>query len=176
MGNPFQDQFMKAGLVTKKQVHKVNIEQRTKQKEQRRNPGEAPVDRSIELARQQQKEQARQSNALRDSAAREKEIAAQIKQLTATNRVKAGKGNIAYHFTDANKIKKMYLPKPLIDQLSNGALGIVKVDQQYELVPAETAGKIKERCPAALLVLNSRQALDPNDPYAQFPIPDDYEW
>ena len=176
MGNPFQDQFIKAGLVNKKQVNKVNIDQRTKEKAQRKNQTPAPVDRSVELALQQKREQARQSNAQRDQAAREKETYAQIKQLAAMHRVQAGKGNIAFHFTDANKIKKLYLPKAIIDQLSTGALGIVKIEDKYELVPAETAGKIKDRRPEALLVLNKPQTLDPNDPYAEFPIPDDYEW
>lgn len=176
MGNPFQDKFIKAGLVSKKQANKVNIEQRSKEKEQRRKPGAAPNDNAVELALQHKKEQARQSNVQRDSAAREKEIAAQIKQLAAMHRVKVGKGDIAFHFADANKIKKLYLPKTVIDQLSRGALGIVKVEEKYELVPAETALKIKARRQEALLVLNSRQEADPNDPYAKFPIPDDYEW
>ncbi len=176
MANPFQDQFIKAGLVSKKQAHKVNIEQRTEQKAQRKNPREAPVDRTVALALQQKKEQARQSNAQRDLAAREKEVFAQIKQMATTHRIKAGKGEIAFHFADANKIKKIYLPKAIIDQLSIGILGIVKVEDKYELVPAETAGKIRDRCPDALLLLNTRQAPDPNDPYAAFPIPDDYEW
>jgi uncharacterized protein YaiL (DUF2058 family) len=176
MGNPFQDQFIKAGLVNKKQVQKANIEQRTKEKEQRKKPSAAVADNAVALALQQKKEQARQSNAQRDLAAREKEIAAQIKQLVETNRVKAGKGDIAFHFADANKIKKFYLPKTLVDQLSKGLLGIVKVEERYELVPAETAGKIGERRPEALLVLNSPKPLDPDDPYAKFPIPDDYEW
>jgi hypothetical protein len=70
----------------------------------------------------------------------------------------------------------MYLPKAVIDRLSSGTLGIVKVDKKYEIVPAETARKIRDRRPEALLVLNERQELDPNDPYAEFPIPDDFEW
>jgi len=176
MANPFQDKFLKAGLATKKQVHKAKVEQHKKQKAQRRNRGKIPVDKTVDLALQRQKEQVRQSNAQRDQAAREKEVAAQIKQLVATKRVKAGKGESAFHFSDANKIKKMYLPKELIKQLSSGHLGIVKVAGKYEVVPAETAGKVRERCPEALLVLNDRPALDPDDPYAEFPIPDDYDW
>jgi uncharacterized protein YaiL (DUF2058 family) len=176
MGNPFQDQFIKAGLVNKKQVHKAQIEQRTREKDQRKKPGAAQADKAVELALQQKKEQARLSNAQRDQAAREKELLAQIRQLAATNRVNQDKGEIAFHFADANKIKKLYLPKPLIDRLSKGVLGIVKVEDKYELVPAETAVRIKERIPEALLVLNTPKPLDPNDPYAEFPIPDDYEW
>jgi uncharacterized protein YaiL (DUF2058 family) len=176
MSNPFQDKFLKAGLATKKQVGKAKIAQNKKRKKQRLKQGNDPADKAIELALQLQKEQSRQGNAQRDQAAREKEIAAQVKQLVARNRVDVGKGDNAFHFSDSNKIKKMYLPKAVINQLSSGTLGIVKVDRKYEVGPAETAGKIRERRPEALLVLNERQELDPNDPYAEFPIPDDYEW
>lgn len=176
MANPFQDKFLKAGLATKKQVHKAKIEQNRKRKKQRRNPGIDQADQAIEQALQRQKEQSRQSNVQRDQAAMEKAVAAQVKQLVATNRVAVGKGDIVFHFSDSNKIKKMYLPKAVIDKLSNGSLGIVKVAEKYEIVPAETAGKIRDRCPEALLVLNDRQEIDPNDPYAEFPIPDDLEW
>lgn len=176
MGNPFQDQFIKAGLVNKKQVNKVKMDLRKTEKEQRRQHAPAQVDRAVELALQQKKEQARQSNAQRDLIAREMETYAQIKQLVASNRVQTGKGEITFHFADANIIKKLFLPKTIIDQLSVGALGIVKVEDKYEIVPAETAGKIRDRRPEALLVLNTRQPPDPDDPYAEFPIPDDYEW
>ena len=176
MGNPFRDQFIKAGLVSRKQAHKADIEQRTQQKAQRKKPGEVQVVRTVELAQQEKKERARQSNARRDLAAQEKAITAQIKELAARHGVQTGKGGIAFHFADTNKIKKIYLPKALIDQLSNGTLGIVKVGEKYEIVPAETAVKIRDRRPEALLVLNVRQEIDPSDPYAEFPIPDDYEW
>jgi hypothetical protein len=176
MANPFQDQFLKAGLVNKKQVNKAKLEQHKQQKEQRRNQGDDPARQAIEQARQRQKEQSRQSNAQRDLAVREKEAAAQIKQLVATNRVNTGKGDIAFHFSDSNKIKKIYLPKAIIDQLSNGILGIVKLDEKYEIVPADTAGKIRDRKPEALIVLNVRQNKDANDPYGEFPIPEEYDW
>jgi len=176
MSNPFQDKFLKAGLASKKQVGKAKVELNKKQKAQRRKQGQDQEDKTVELARQQEKEKVRQINAERDQAARQKEKVAQVKQLVATNRVKVGKGEVAFNFADANKIKKMLLPKELINQLSNGQLGIVKVADKYEVVPAETAGKVRERCPEALIVLNVPQELDPDDPYAEFPIPDDYEW
>ncbi len=158
MANPFQDKFLKAGLVNKKQVNKAKLDQHKQQKEQRRNQGNVPVEKAVEQALQRQKEQSRQSNAQRDLVAREKEVIAQIKQLVASNRLNTGKGDIAFHFSDSNKIKKIYLPKAIIDQLSNGALGIVKVDEKYEIVPAETAVKIRDRRSEALLVLNERRS------------------
>jgi uncharacterized protein YaiL (DUF2058 family) len=176
MTNPFQDKFLKAGLATKKQVGKAKVAQNKKRKQQRRNQIDDPADKAIELGLQRQKEQSRQSNAQRDQVARKKEVIAQVKQLVANNRVDVGKGDSAFHFSDSSKIKKIYLSKAVINQLSSGTLGIVKVDKKYEVVPAETAGKIRDRSPEALLVLNERQEQDPNDPYAEFPVPDDYEW
>jgi len=176
MANPFQEQFLKAGLANKKQVNQAKLEQHKKRKERRRNRTADPADQAAELALQHRKEQSRQSNARRDRVAREKETAAQIKQLVASNRVDPGKGDIAFHFADTNKIKKISLPKAIVDQLSNGSLGIVKVEEKYEIVPAETAGRIRDRRPEALLVLNERREMAANDPYAEFPIPDDYEW
>ncbi|MDF1578486.1 MAG: DUF2058 domain-containing protein [Desulfurivibrionaceae bacterium] len=176
MANPFQDQFLKAGLVNKKQVGKAKIELNKKRKEQRRGQGRTPPDPAADLDRQRRKEQVRQANAQQNLIAREKEIAAQIKQLAAGNRLPVARGDRDFHFSDANKIKKMSLPKEIVDRLSDGRLGIVKVDGKYEIVPAATAVKIRDRRPEALLVLNERRSLDPNDPYAEFPIPDDYEW
>jgi len=176
MANPFQDEFLKAGLVNKKQVGKAKIEQNKKRKEQRRRQGQTEIDPALDLDRQRRKEQIQHSNGQRNLIAREKEVAAQIKQLAASNRVEVAKGDINFHFSDANKIKKMSLPKEIIDQLSDGRLGIVKVGEKYEIVPAATAVKIRERSQDALLVLNERRSLESNDPYAEFPIPDDYEW
>lgn len=176
MSNPFQDQFIKAGLVNKKQVNQAKIDQRKMAKEQRQKNGGIVGNSALEQALKNKKEQARQSNAQRDLAAREKEVAAQIKQMVSSNRLKVGKGDIAFHFADANKIKKMCLPKATIDQLSTGGLGIVKVEERYEIVPAETAGKIRDRCPEALIVWHTGPTDAPDDPYKEFPIPDDYEW
>jgi uncharacterized protein YaiL (DUF2058 family) len=176
MSNPFQDKFLKAGLVNKKRANKAKLDLHKQQKEQRRNQGDDPVEKAAEQALRRQKEQSRQSNAQRDRAAREKEIEAQLKQLVASNRLSTGQGDTAFHFSDSNKIKKIYLPKAIIDQLSIGTLGIVKVDEKYDIVPAETAGKIRDRRPEALLVLNEHRQPGPNDPYAEFPVPDDYEW
>lgn len=176
MANPFQDQFLKAGLVNRKQVGKAKIEQNKKRKEQRRGQGGTPTDPAAELERQRRKEQIRQANAQQNLIAREKELAAQIKQLAAANRVEAARGDRDFHFADAGKIKKMILPKEIVDRLSDGRLGIVKIEGKYEIVPAATAVKIRDRRPEALLVLNERRSPDPDDPYAEFPIPDDYEW
>ena len=48
----------------------------------------------------------------------------------------------------------------------------------YELVPTVVAEKIRQREESAVLLLNERgnNAVDEDDPYKDFPIPDDLMW
>jgi len=50
MGNPFQDQLLKAGLVNKKQVNKLKHEQRINRQQ---NTVESPSDESIKAKQEQ---------------------------------------------------------------------------------------------------------------------------
>jgi uncharacterized protein YaiL (DUF2058 family) len=63
-------------------------------------------------------------------------------------------------------------------QIADGRLAIVKAGQRYEAVSAEIAEKIKERSPAAVMVLNApkQEAAESIDPYAAYQIPDDLMW
>ena len=77
------------------------------------------------------------------------------------------------------KIKKLYVSQTMVDQLSQGRMAIVKLEGKYEVVPAALLPKIRERqaeCVVAYNEAKPRGATDPDDPYAAFPIPDDYEW
>jgi uncharacterized protein YaiL (DUF2058 family) len=57
-------------------------------------------------------------------------------------------------------------------------MAIVKQAEQYSVVPAKAARQIQDRKAEFLILLNSSaiKKLDPDDPYAEFPIPDDLEW
>ena len=57
------------------------------------------------------------------------------RQKTALHR----RGRHRLSYSNAKEIKKMHLPKGLIDQLLNGALGIVKVDDKDDIFPTEIA-------------------------------------
>ena len=87
-------------------------------------------------------------------------------------------GDHSFHFVDDKKIKKLYVSKQIVSGLSNGKMAIVKQDERYFVVPAKAAGQIQERKAESLILLNSSvmKELDPDDPYAEFPIPDDLEW
>lgn len=174
-----QEQLMKAGLVDKKKVTKVQ-QDKTKQKKEERRTGQQSVDEAKLAAAEQQRknaERAREFNAQRDAAANEKAVQAQIVQLVQKNRQDKGKGDIAYNFTFGSKIERIYVSAAVQEHLVAGRLAIVGMGgDTFELVPRVIAEKIAERDEAR--VVRAKVAVQPeeDDPYADFKIPDDFTW
>lgn len=106
---------------------------------------------------------------------------AQVKQLIEQNKLPRvdNEDDVAYRFTNDNKVKTLYVPESMRVQLSNGKLAIVKSGKKYEVVIAEIAHKIAERDVGSVLVNNetaSSKAEKADDPYAGFEVPDDLMW
>ncbi|MGH8855600.1 MAG: DUF2058 domain-containing protein [Telluria sp.] len=174
-----QEQLLKAGLVDKKKVQKVNQDM-SKQKKIERRTGAETVNESREAALEQQRknaERARELNAQRDAAAAQKAVKAQIAQLVQVNRQPRGKGDIAYNFTHGTKIERIYVSEQVQKHLVAGRLVIVFLAGNYELVPKVIGEKIAERDPASVIQVKQTGAEpDADDPYADFKIPDDFTW
>ena len=177
-----QEQLLKAGLVDKKKVQKVN-QDKSKQKKIERRTGAESVNESREAALEMQRknaERARELNAQRDVAAAEKAVKAQIAQLVEQNRqprAKSGKGDIAYNFTHGSKIERIYVSEQVQRHLVAGRLVIVFLKGNYELVPKVIGEKIAERDPDSVIqVKQASTEVDADDPYADFKIPDDFTW
>jgi hypothetical protein len=173
-----QEQMLKAGLVSSKKLEKV---QRTAKKSrvQAREAREA-----VEENKKAQIERDKQLSEQQKLAALSKEYKAQVKQLIEMNRIVISKGDIGYNFTDNNLIKKIYVDKVTQAQLINGRLAIARLvaengrDNEYAIIPASVADKIAQR-DASSIVLNSelsKEALEEDDPYADFIVPDDLMW
>lgn len=174
-----QDQFLKAGLVNQKKVKQVN-QQKTQQRKAERRGEATDVDEAKLAAQETQRrnaERARELNAQRDAAAKQKEIAAQIAQMVQQSRQSKGGGDIAYNFTHDNKVKRIYVSAAIQAHLVAGRLAIVCLGEANELVPRVVADKIAER-DASLVVRVSQSSAetDPDDPYAEYQIPDDFTW
>jgi len=175
-----QEQLMKAGLVDKKKV-KVANQEKTKQQKIERRTGVQSVNETREAvleAQRQQAERARQLNAQRDAAAAEKAVAAQIAQMIQQNRQPKGNGDVPYNFTIGTKIERIHVSEKVRDHLVAGRLSIVAHKEGFELVPRVIADKIAERAPDSVVRVNkaAATALDADDPYADFKIPDDFTW
>lgn len=173
-----KDQLLKAGLADTKRARQAEHQKR--QENKRRERGEE-VDDAAARVRQQQAEQAERSRLLnqqREEEARQKAIAAQVRQLIQAHRIARDKGETPYQFTDAKKIQKIYVTEPMVNQLARGQLAVVRADNGYDLVPAVIGRKIQDRMPEMVAVLHARDTSVPaeDDPYADYPIPDDLMW
>ena len=174
-----QEQFLKAGLIDKKKVNKANQE-KSLQKKVERQTGTQSVD-EIRLAaletQRKNAERARELNAQRDAAAKQKAIMAQIFQMVQQSRQNKGKGDIAYNFTHDNKIKRIYVSAAVQADLIAGRLVIVCQGENIELVPKIIANKIAERDASLVVRVNKTSTeVDADDPYAAYQIPDDLMW
>lgn len=178
-----QDQLQKAGLVNEKKAKQVQKEQR-KQKKVAHRTGENPdqeLKQSAQAARAEKAERDRALNRKREEQLREKEIAAQIRQLITTHRqdkLARGEDEVEYNFTDGKTIKKLRVTPRVQQQITLGQLVIVRLGDAYELVPKVVADKIAQRDEQAIVVANSKPADqdDEDDPYKDYVIPDDLMW
>lgn len=183
MSNALRDQLLKAGLVSDKQVKQAVREKRKETLRQQGQKQTAAVDEQKRQAQKAQAEKAerdRQLNLQRKEAAEQKAISAQVRQLIETHRQPKGEGDTPYNFIDGDKVKRMFVSDKVREQLCQGRLAIVKLDQQYELVPAEIAQKIRARHEDSVVLLNDFQQTSAGngdvDPYADYKIPDDLIW
>lgn len=174
-----QDQLLKAGLADEKKAKAIRSEKRKQRKQQPK--GAAQVNEAEIRARQAREEKAerdRQLNLQRQKEAEKKAIQAQIRQLVETNRLDRSRGETSYQFVDGKKIKKILVDDTMVDQLSRGRLAVVRLDENYDVVPEKVARKIMERDEGAVIVLHDRKQDDQgeDDPYAGYEIPDDLMW
>jgi uncharacterized protein YaiL (DUF2058 family) len=169
------EQLLKAGLVDKNKVKLAN-QDKSKQKKVERRTGEQSVD-EVKLAAQEIQRKNAELNLQRDAAANQKAIAAQITQMVNKNRQNKGNGDIAYHYTHNGKVERMYVSAAVQGHLMAGRLVIVVQNGATELVPRVVADKIAERDPTMVVRVNKTvAAVEEDDPYAAFVIPDDLMW
>ncbi|MBD3670549.1 MAG: DUF2058 domain-containing protein [Gammaproteobacteria bacterium] len=177
MANSFQDQFLKAGLVDKKKVKQAKKSKYDKQRKQTSDEGDE-AKRLAQQAMAEKAERDRELNARIKAEAEQKAIAAQVQQLIQSNRIEDTEGEVEYKFADDSVIKTVYLTPTVQQQLVRGQIGIARLGGDYALIPAAVAAKVAERDAAAIVLLNDKEsdAVDEDDPYAGYEIPDDLMW
>jgi uncharacterized protein len=179
LSHSLRDQLLKAGLVNEKQANKAKQEKRKQAKQQRKNKTAALSDTQLhaQQALAEKTEHDRRLNRERQQASERKAREAQIKQLIETNRLSIKDGEIPYHFEDDKKIKKIYVPEGIREQLAGGRLAIVRSDTRYDVVPVAVAEKIRTRDEQRVIFCNETQSgEDADDSYADYQVPDDLIW
>jgi len=178
MAKSLQDQLLGAGLISKE---KVKAAKKDKRKKNKKPKGTVEVDENKLRSQQAQQEKVdkdRELNRQKKEKAEQVAIQAQIKQLIEMNSIDRAKGEVAYQFVDSKKIKKLYVTEELQTQLVRGQIAIVKLGEDYELVPKVVSDKIAQRDDSFVIAVNVTETdtVDEDDPYADYQIPDDLMW
>lgn len=207
MSSSLRDQLVKAGLATAGQAKKAEREQQAKRRGQggrkgggkgdgKHKPGsnvspaagqtdETSVDAIAKArARQVRAEKASRDRAIakvRNEKAAEKAKRAEIKQLIAQNDQRtttASDDDAPYNFKHGKKVKRIYVPKSQVDELSAGRLVIVNNDGRYHIVSKAVAAQISQRDPKWIVAAHDAEAADAVDDeyYKRFEVPDDLDW
>jgi len=177
-----QEQLLKSGLVDKKRAKQVQHQQRQAhtQKKAKLSRGEVIVDEAA-IAREQalaekiakDRDLNRQQQAVKEAAA----LQAQITQLVKLNRLDDGQGDVAYQFTDGATVGRVMVTAEQKQALANGQLAIAKRGNTYFVVNGPVADKVCERDESAIVSRHARSTASvQDDSYAEFEIPDDFDW
>ena len=156
MSMSLRDQLLQAGLANEKQSKEAERQMRQQQRERQQLPKDKRGMASrAELAAQQ----AQLAKTARDQelSLRKKEQAdkkarrAQIEQLIEQHRLPRAQTDERYNFVDGSKVRHIPADHSLRERLGRGEIAIVRASKGYELVPAETAARIRERDECAVI-------------------------
>ncbi len=181
MNNPFQDQLLKAGLVTKKQVQKAQQDKNRKNKQQRQQPkkNKAVDDAKLKAQRaaEEKAQRDRELNKKKEQQAKAKATSIEINQLIEANCLARDEScDIVYNFEHNKKVKRIYVDAEMKQKIINGSLGIARIEGRYELVPKNIAEKIQQRNEKRIVLFDAEDVVDENDAYSEYQIPDDLTW
>jgi len=156
MSMSLRDQLLQAGLVNEKQSKEAERQLRQQQRERQQLPKDkrAMASHAELAAKQAQLAKAARDQELsrrRKGQADKKARHAQIEQLIEQNRLPRAQTDERYNFVDGNKIRCIAADHSVRDRLSRGEIAIVRRNGGYELVPAETAARIRERDERAVI-------------------------
>jgi len=180
MNNPFQEQLLKAGVVSKQQVQKANTEKNKKKKQQRNQKGKAVDEAAIKASKaaEAKAQRDRELNKKKEDQAKAKAVSAEINQLILDNLIERDEScEIVYNFEHNKKVKRIYVNEDMKQKIIQGKLGLARIEGRYELVPESVAEKINQRNERRIVIFSAEdEAVDENDPYAEFQVPDDLTW
>jgi uncharacterized protein YaiL (DUF2058 family) len=176
VGNSLADQLLKAGLVDKTKANKADKERRKQTKQQRKS--RKPAQNTSSPIDTEKRERDRELNKSRNEARKQREIAAQIKQLVGNSKHPRGnkEDDTPFYFENKGKIKKMFVSSETHDLITSKRLFVVNCNGEFELVPAETAEKIRQLNPSLVIDPPEESESTEDDDYADYKVPDDLIW
>jgi len=182
MSDSLRDQLLKAGLVTRKQA--TQVEQKQQRQQYRQTKGQKPAQTDAQRLASEQARAAkvardRELNRQRAEKADAKARHAEIRQLIDQHRLPPLEGEQFdyFNFVAGKKIRRIALNPDLRARLTRGELSIVRHEGRSALVPADVAERIRERDERVVIAFSDAPAaVDEDDPYKDFIVPDDLRW
>ncbi|SEA22928.1 DUF2058 domain-containing protein [Alkalimonas amylolytica] len=181
MAKSLAEQLLSAGLVNEKKVKQVKRQKHLERKQDPKGKTKPNAEQQARLDQQRAEaaERDRELNRQRKAEQDAKAMRAQALQMLQHNKQPVD-GDIRFNFTDPrnNKIKFLFVSDKVQQHLSSAKLAICAYEDDYYVVPRHVAEKVAERFAESLIYLaaESQQQPDEDDPYKDFPIPDDLMW
>lgn len=178
------EQLLAAGLVTEKQVEKVEKEHsQLRHKKPGQKPGKGPQPpkppTAAERAAEQKAARDRELNRKKEEKAARRARAVAINQLVEQNRIPRVEDENPdfYNFVEGGKIHRIAVKGDTIERIVSGNLVVARFRGFFALVAKEAAEKIAAIDPNAVLTHQPEaKTADENDPYKDFVVPDDLKW
>ncbi|GIU34220.1 DUF2058 domain-containing protein [Shewanella colwelliana] len=180
MANPFQEQLLKAGLVSKQKVQNAKTQKRRDRKA-KVDDGSAALKAQIADQKRQQAEKDKVLNEQRFAEATEKgQVRGLITEFKRLAIATPRDAEVKFNYTLGTKIYSLYVNDKLQNQLLRGQLGIVRHEEVSYLVPHKLAERVQLLVPDWCGYLwqqdDNQQVVEEDDPYADYVIPDDLMW
>jgi hypothetical protein len=181
MAKSLAEQLLGAGLVDQKKAKQSQQEKRKETRAQHKLKKPPADEIQVRLAKERadKTERDRGLNQQRLAADNLKAMRAQVRQMLEHSGIKPD-GDIRFNFNDprSNKIKSMYVSSKQQNQLAQGQLAVCSDGEHYVLVPRNIADKIAQRFHEAVIFLAdyTNDVLSDDDPYKDYPVPDDLMW
>ncbi|MEJ6080525.1 DUF2058 domain-containing protein [Vibrio sp. 1-Bac 57] len=177
-----QEQLMNSGLVNKQKAKQAQTEKR-RQAKQKKKKGTVIVS-DVQKAVQEKTELQRQKD-LADNQETQQQLAiraahGKLIQMIAQHCEKDYQGELDYHFTYENKVKRIAVTPSIQQGLIKGSFAICVLNEEFYLINKEAAEKLRAIDESVLVALHDQTdnstENEADDPYAEFAIPDDLMW
>jgi len=176
-----QEQLMKSGLINKQKAKQAQTEKRrkAKQKKKKGTVEVSEVQSSINEQKQLQKNQDLEKNRKTQAELDARSAHGKLIQMIAQHCEKNYQGEIDYHFTYDNKVKRIAVNEKIQQGLIRGMLAICVLNEEFYLINKEASAILADIDQSVLVALHDKVeplVSEEEDPYAEFAIPDDLIW
>ena len=177
-----QDQLMNSGLINKQKAKQAQTEKRrkAKQKKKKGSVEVSDVQVAIKEKAEAQKQKDLQKNQQTQEQLEQRAAHGKLIQMIAQHCEKDYQGELDYHFTYDNKVKRIAVKPEIQKGLINGRFAICVLNEEFYLINKEAAQKLREIDESVLVALhdqsNNKEEEAEVNPYAEFAVPDDLMW